>query len=628
MKRRIFLSIIIFFFFVLVFFLQKIIFILAQGSVNGGVNVAEALQILWHGLSLDMSMSGYLSVIPFLLLVASVWSRPELPEKIFTIYFSVVLFIISVVTFVDVVVYSHWGFHLDSTVMLYMQNPKEVVASGSVTEWLTGSLGAVLFLTILYLGYIYLIRNMLRKLTFARNRWLTGLVLVVLTGLLFLPIRGGVTVSTMNIGHAYFSDRMFLNHAAINPLFNFMYSLGKYDDFASQYQFYDKEEAVRVFNRLQTQPASDSLPRLLHTDRPNIILFLLESFSYDVALDSVIAPNMHRLAKEGVLFENFYANGFRTDRGLVSVLSGYPSHPTAAILKYPKKTETLATIPKSLRMAGYEEQSMYYGGDIKFANMRSYIVGACGIQDIISDQDFPIGERLTKWGVPDRPLFDRVRRELTETSSELRKEATIADPAGQQPVSKQTPEAPFLKVILTLSSHEPFDVPVTTFDEPYLNSVHYTDECIGDFVSALRQTDLWDHTLLVFVADHAMQGYPQGPDNYDKVRFHIPMIWAGGAVAQPTVVSDYGSQNDLAATLLSQLGVDYSGFEFSKDLLNPAGRKFSFYSYVNGFCLMDTSGVYLYDNNQQKALSQTGNPALEKEAKSFFQVMYLDFGKR
>lgn len=610
MKQRIFLSIVIFVFFVLVFFLQKIVFILA----HGGVDLWDVLQILWHGLSLDMSVSGYLSVLPFLLLIASVWVRQGPLVRIFNVYFGVVISVISVVTFVDVVVYAHWGFHLDSMVALYMKNPKEVIASGSVAEWLTGSLGALVFSTVLWLGYVFVIRKWFRKCTVPRHRWATSLVLVLLIGGLFLPIRGGVTVSTMNIGHAYFSDRMFLNHAAINPVFNFMYSLGKHDDFASQYQFYNKEEALQTFNRLHERSAGDSIPQLLHTDRPNILLFLLESFSYDVALDSIVAPNMHRFAKEGILFENFYANGFRTDRGLVSILSGYPSHPTAAILKYPKKTESLPTIPKSLRQVGYENQSMYYGGDIKFANMQSYIVGACGIQEIVSDQDFPLAERLTKWGVPDRPLLEKVWRDV----SEIRQADLSATPQAE----------PFLKVILTLSSHEPFDVPTRMFDEPFLNSVHYTDECIGDFIAAFRTTDLWDHTLIILVADHAMQGYPQGPNNYEKERFHIPMIWLGGTLKQSGVVSDYGSQNDLAATLLSQLHADDSAFTFSKDLFDPQTQKFAFYSYMNGFCMKSASDVYLYDNNQQKALVQTGDPAMEKDAKSYFQVMYLDFGKR
>jgi phosphoglycerol transferase MdoB-like AlkP superfamily enzyme len=275
-------------------------------------------------------------------------------------------------------------------------------------------------------------------------------------------------------------------------------------------------------------------------------------------------------------------------------------------LKYPNKTETLPSFPAYLRANGYGNQSLYYGGDVNFANMRSYFVGSCGIWDIVSDKDFPVNKRLNKWGVPDKEVIDKVFRDLTETKT----------------------SEPFLKIILTLSSHEPFDVPTKVFDEPFFNSIHYVDECIGKFVADLRSTDLWDNTLIVFLADHTMQSYPPGAKNYENARFHIPMLWIGGAVEQPTVIADYGSQNDLAATLLSQLHIDRSDFRFSKDMLHPHGRKFAFYAYVNGFCMMDSSGVYLFDNNQQRTLEQTGDPAMEKEAKSFFQMMYLDIGSR
>ena len=607
MKRRVILSFAIFCFFILVFFFQKMMFILVHGGVNGAVDINDVSRVLYHGLSLDMSMSGYLTVVPLLLLTVSVWWRSKSLVRLFDIYFGVVLSIVAIITIVDVSLYSYWGFHLDSTVLFYMKNPKGVIASASILEWFLRTLATVVYVILIYYFYVFSVRKLLIRTDTPRYNTITCIVLIFLTGTLFLPIRGGVTVSTMNVSYAYFSDRMFLNHAAINPVFNFMYSLRKHDDFASQYQFFDRGETEMIFRQLQERQVSGgNVPQLLHINKPNIILFMLESFSYDVALDSVIAPNMSRYAKEGILFENFYANGFRTDRGLVSILSGYPSHPTVAILKYPRKTESLPAIPKWLRQAGYGSQTMYYGGDINFANMRSYIVGSCGIQDVVSDNDFPVKERLTKWGVPDRPLFDRVYRDITEKSQ----------------------SEPFLKIILTLSSHEPFDVPVTTFDVPFLNSINYTDECIGDFVSSLQKTDLWENTLIIFLADHAMQGYPQGADNYEKVRFKIPMIWFGGAVKQPFVVSDYGSQNDLPATLLSQLQLDYSDFEFSKDMLDPQGKKFSFYSYVNGFCMMDSSSVYLYDNNQQIALEQTGDPLMEKHAKAYFQKMYIDLGNR
>ena len=611
MKRRVVLLLVVFAFFILVFFLQKILFILIMhGSINEEVGFIDLLQILVHGLPIDMSVSGYLTAVPAFLIITSVWMQVKPLKRVMNVYFCIALIFIAVISSADVMLYPHWGFHLDPVVLFYLKNPSGVAASGSVGEWLLGTLITIVFTAVFYFAYHISIRKEFLRCAVPRYRVGASLVLFLLTGALFLPIRGGVTVSTMNISRAYFSDRMFLNHAAINPAFNFFYLLNKHDDFESQYQFYDKEEAKLVFNRLSDVRAmskeATARPSSLRTERPNIILFILESFSYGVAVDSVIAPNMARFAKEGVLFENFYANSFRTDRGLVSILSGYPAHPTTAILKYPKKTDNLPSFPKYLRANGYENQSLYYGGDVNFANMRSYFVGSCGIQDVVSDKDFPVKERLTKWGVPDQPLIERVYHDLTATK----------------------PDEPFLKIVLTLSSHEPFDVPTNMFDIPFLNAIRYTDECVGRFVADLKSTGLWDNTLLVFIADHAMQGYPSGANNYEKVRFHIPMIWIGGAVERPAVITDYGSQNDLAATLLSQFRIDYSNFSFSKDMLHPQGRKFAFYSYVNGFCMIDSSSVYLYDNNQEKPLIQTGDPAMEREAKAFFQTMYIDLGRR
>ena len=606
MRRRLLLFFVIFVFFILVFFLQKIGFILIHGSINERVGMLDLFRILYHGLPIDISMSGYLSIIPLFLLIASVWVQNLFLRRTMNIYFCIILGIIVAVSVLDVILYNYWRFHLDPVILFYIRNPREAFASGTLWEWLSGVLSTIIFFIGLYYCYCLTVKKMFGQLASPRYPFPTSIVLFLLTGVSFLSIRGGMGTSPMNVSYAYFSDRVLLNHAAINPVFNFIYSLNKYDNFESQYQFYEKVEAEQVFNQLHETPENDSETSLLRIEQPNIVLVILESFLYEIAVDSIYAPNLSRLAKEGVSFENFYANSFRTDRGLVSILSGYPAHPTTAILKNPKKTERLPSIPAYLRSNGYENQSLYYGGDVNFANMRSYFVGACGIKDVISDKDFPVAERLTKWGVPDRPLLDRVYSDITETEQ----------------------SQPFLKVILTLSSHEPFDVPVTTFDEPFLNSVNYTDECIGKFVSGLQQTDLWNNTLIIFVSDHAMQGYPQGADNYENVRFKIPMIWIGGAIKQPFVVSDYGSQNDLSATLLSQLGVDYSGFEFSKNMLDTQSLKFSFYSYVNGFCMMDSSSVFVYDNNQQKALEQTGDPLMEKQAKAYFQKMYIDLGNR
>lgn len=607
MKQRILLLITVFFYFVFIFLLSKILFIAVNSSANGGASASDVIDILYHGLQLDLSMSGYLTLLPAIFLILSIWLKPKITACILNVYFIIILFFITLITIADIVVFPYWGFHFDSNVFLYLQNPKDALASASLVEIIAGTLFTIIFTGLFYIGYIFLIRKQVNKLKVPKTIWKACLVLFLLTALLQLPIRGGITVSTMNVGKAYFSDNMFYNQAAINPHFNLLYSMFKSNNFAKQYQFFDKKEVESIFKQISYQPTkTDSVPRLLKTDRPNVIIFILESFTFDIVKDSTIAPNMTRFAREGILFNNFYANSFRTDRGLVSVLGGYPAQPSVAIIKYPQKTASLPAIPRSLKNAGYNDLSLYYGGDVDFANMRSYFIGSCGITDIISDKNYPISQRLTKWGVPDKFVIERLYDDL---------------------VTKK-PKTPFIKTVLTLSSHEPFDVPVTKFDVPFLNATAYTDECLGDFIGKLKTSKLWDNTLVIMIADHAIQSYPKGTNSYDPARFHIPMIWTGGAVEKNDTISTYGSQNDLAATLLSQLDIDYSEYEFSKDMLNPNSPKFAFYSYPSGFSMIDTSGYIIYDINKKDILQKAGNPEIEKKAKTLFQKMYLDIGNR
>lgn len=608
MKKRIILFVTIFLFFIVVFVLAKIVFFWMHSSMGGDIYMSDMLKSLWHGLKLDLSMSGYLTILPSLVLVASPWIDRKIIQNIYNAYFGLILTLITIINVVDLVVYPYWGFHFDASVFLYLRKPQEALASASFLQIGLGLMAVIVVSFVLYAFYAYFIRRQIMHLHRAKDSWKEGFirsaVLLLLTGALFLPIRGGVTVSTMNVGKVYYSDNMFLNHTAINPVFNLMYSALKSENFSKQYQFFDRAEAERIFAELNAHSSSDTIPRLLKTDRPNIIFFILESFSADVALDSIVAPNMSRFAKEGVLFDNFYANSFRTDRGLVSILSGYPAQPTVAIMKYPNKTLSLPAIPKSLKKEGYN-LSFYYGGDADFANMRSYFIGTCGIGDIYADSEYPINQRLTKWGVPDKYLIERVYSDIEKNQ-----------------------QHPFMKTVLTLSSHEPFDVPVTKFGEPFLNAVSYTDGCLGSFVEKLKQTKEWDNTLIIFVADHCMQWYPSGIDNNDPRRFRIPMVWIGGAIKEPRVVSDYASQNDIAATLLAQLNIKYDDYKFSKDILDPMSNKFAFYSYVNGFSMIDSTGIITYDNDRKSVIRQEGNPALEKRAKAFFQNMYIDLGER
>lgn len=302
--------------------------------------------------------------------------------------------------------------------------------------------------------------------------------------------------------------------------------------------------------------------------------------------------------RERVFFTNLYANSFRTDRGVVSAVAGFRLQPNMSLLKYTNKMQKLNSIPKSLVDNGYSASFMY-GGDVNFAQIKTLFVTQ-KVTDITTDTDFPVNLRLTKWGVPDLYTFEKLYRDVTEEKKE-----------------------PFIKMFLTLSSHEPFDVPVTKFKEPYFNSVNYTDSCIGEFINKLKKSPQWKNTLVVFIPDHNMR-YPKNVGHYDPYRHHSFMLWVGGAIKEPYKVNRLCSQVDAAATLLAQLNINTEGFTFSKNILNPTVKEFAFYTFPNGFTMMSNNGRVSYDTDGKTRLLNEGVAAdsLLMQGKAFLQRLY------
>lgn len=610
MKRRLYFLVGVYCWFFIMFVVQKPLFMLFHWDIYGGTPLSQWLAVMWHGRGLDNSMAAYITVLPALFTAATVYLRGAWWKPVFRTYFALIAGVVSLITLGDLVLYSFWGFRIDATPLFYLSSPADAVAS--IPAWQT------VVILLLIVAYAVLLAWPMWRWSGRVPQWprprrplLSLGVLLLLTAALFIPIRGGFTVSTMNVGKAYFSDRMELNHAAINPVFSLMSSLSKSEDFSSQYRFFEPAEADALFDPLRGGGPSVFPADSAQWVKPgaNVLLVVLESFS-GVAMESLgglsgVMPNLEQIASEGILFTRCYANSFRTDRGLTAILSGYPAQPTASIMKYPAKSQSLPAISKSLRREGYDTQFIY-GGDADFTNMRSYFI-SMGMDHIVCDRDFPLGQRLSKWGVPDHVTFDEVYRLVAE-----------------QPEGK-----PFMKMFLTLSSHEPFDVPMNRLDDKYLNSVAYTDSCLGVFVSRLKKLPVWENTLLVFVADHAFR-YPYNVQNHDIDYHHIPLVWAGGAVRAPRVVDDYMSQTDLAATLLAQLHVPYDDFTFSKNLADSTRTRFAYYTFPDGFGYVDREGAAVYDCAAQSVLinrNDSGEVRLDR-GKAYLQKLYDDLASR
>ena len=608
MKKRIAYISLYFFTVLLIFILQKPLFMLYNGSIEKGFGFADYMQVMIHGASLDAATAGYLTAFPFLLVLISIWFRKFPLKKILYGYYILAAALISIIFVVDMALYTFWGFKLDASVFLYIDSPKEALASVSVGFILLRVLAILLLIA---LNSWVLLKITPSVLTATRKRIAGTAGMLLLGGVLFIIIRGGVTESTSNIGQVYFSNEPFLNHSAVNPDFSLLSSMGKSQDFASEFNFFDEEKRAALFDGLYPTTDGDSIIQVLNTKRPNILIILMEGFggAFVEPLGGLpdVTPHFNRLSKEGIFFTNCYANSFRTDRGTVCTFSGYLGLPTASVMKIPAKSRTLPAIAEGLSKAGYKTDFLY-GGDINFTNMKSYLLST-GYQRLTANTDFSLAEQTCNaWGVNDDITFEYLYNQLRN-----RKE-----------------EGPWHTAFLTLSSHEPFEVPYHRLEDKIPNAFAYTDECLGKFIDKLKQTLVWKNLLVVCLSDHGFY-YPRVGLNTAPEFYHIPMLWLGGAVKQPMKIDKIMNQTDLAATLLGQLGIDHSSFIFSRNVLgSDYTYPFAFYSFNNGFSFRDSTGVTVFDNNSESILLEepVGSEQRINKGKAILQSVYDDLGRR
>ncbi|MEP6597316.1 MAG: LTA synthase family protein, partial [Ginsengibacter sp.] len=357
----------------------------------------------------------------------------------------------------------------------------------------------------------------------------------------------------------------------------------------------------------------NKIPLILSVKRPNIIFIILESYTAklvgSLGGEHGVTPNLDKIASEGLLFTNIYAAGDRSEKGQVAILSGYPNQAITSIIKTPTKTQNLPVLNKSLEKEGYHS-SYTYGGELEFANIKSYLVNA-GFQNLVSKYSFAVSERTTSWGVHDHIVLNRFFEYLNQE------------------------QQPFFATVFTLSSHEPYDVPMAPHfkgnDETTLfkNSVFYTDSTIGNFIYRIKKEPLWQNTLVVLVADHGHR-LPGDDPNDRPSKFHIPLIFTGGALKLKGVINNIGSQTDIATTILHQLGISATDFKWGKDLLDSSARQFAFYSFNNGFGFVTPAGAVTIDNVSKKEIYK--NPGVGTTSinfgKAYMQFSYQDFLNR
>jgi phosphoglycerol transferase MdoB-like AlkP superfamily enzyme len=599
MKQRLLFLLRTFIFWVVLFIMAKILFLTYEFQMTSQLAPALWFKSIWNGLQMDIAMTSYVIMVFTTLLSFTFFLKGKQLTLLFKIANTLLLVLFLLVIVLDLELYRNWGFHLDTTPFQYLKTPQEAAASTPLFIYL---LVTALFSASLYFATRIYKKHILSKLAAAKTMKFYFIpVFLILGGSMIIPARGGFDVSPMNTSFVYYSSNIYANHIAVNPVWNFLYALDHMDNLDRDYDCLPTAEANKRFKTLMKDEGV--APKVLNTPRPNVILIILESFSSDLLEHPEVVPNLTKISQEGLFFDHYYSVAGRSDKGIGAILSGYPAHPGVAVIKTSSKIEKMPNLGKAFKDMGYYD-SFYYGGDINFANMNSYL-NISRFDRIITKLDFPSKYYGAKWGVHDEYTFKTYFEDL----------ATLPKP--------------FFNAFFTLSSHEPFDVPEKIIKgestkNKFLNTALYTDKQLGLFMEKLRGSDLWDSTLVIITADHG-SNFVKHHKGTDKGRYHIPMIWSGGALTSTGIISKYGSQTDLIATLLGQMNYPADDFIFSKNLLSPDVAGFSYYTYNGGAGFINNSLYQVYDDDSHQFLTNEGGKEGEMPGRVFLQTSYNYF---
>ena len=589
----------------------RALFLIYNSELSIQLSAADIFRIFLFGSKMDVSLLGYFLMGSGFMLAVSMLIRGSWSRFLINGFNILCIVVVGLVTTIDIELYRHWGFRLNSAPLSYLHDTgAEAIGSVPIPTIVKLLLIATALVSAFIFAYHRIVARPIAALEPCRKRGFA--VLLAVSAAMIVPIRGSFSVAPMNTGFVYFhKTNAYANHAAINVVWNFLYNLNNHTRMKYPQDFLPKRVAEQHFRELYPQHDGHTR-RLLKTSRPNVILFILESFTSDVIepLGGLpeVAPNLNKLCREGILFTNFYASGDRTDKGLISLLSGYPAQPVTSIIKNPAKTQRLPYLNHEMLNLGYHT-SFVYGGDIDFANFRSYLTNS-RFDHITSDEDFPDKYNESKWGVHDHIVFETALEECDTTTS------------------------PFFKVILSLSSHEPFDVPMVPrfpgddWESLFLNSCSYTDQSVGQFISRAKASTWWDNTVVIFVADHG-HPMPGNKELKDKERYRIPLLMVGGAIKKDTVINKYASQTDLANTLLAQLSQPDPAFTFSKDILSKSSPSFAMYFFNDGYGFVTPEQYIIFDNIGEQFLRNDGGAPDDLErTRSYEQVLFTDYNSK
>ncbi|QLB12491.1 phosphoglycerol transferase MdoB-like AlkP superfamily enzyme [Bisgaardia hudsonensis] len=505
----------------------------------------------------------------------------------------------------------------------YLLYPKEVF-----TMLATGHLFAVIssaILTVISVIIFWKIANRVTK-NLSYPRWyFRPFLFIFVVAITFLGARSSLQHRGINPAMVAFSSDPLVNSLVLNSGYSVLFAVQQMADEANASKLYGKmpiEEVITTLRNVRGRPDTDYISETLPTltknqatyqGKPkNLVIILEESlgaqFIGALGDNRGLSPEFDKLASQGWLFDNLYATGTRSVRGIEAVTAGFTPTPARSVVKLTGSQNGFFTIAEMLTKRGYHT-SFIYGGEKHFDNMASFFYGN-GFQHIVDQNDYDNPKFVGTWGASDEDLFDKANATFTELNKQGK---------------------PFFSLVFSSSNHDPFEFPegrIKLYEQPQAtrnNAAKYADYSIGYFFDLAKKSDYWKDTVFLIIADHDSRAY--GDSIVPIKNFHIPALIVGEGIA-PKRDNRLVSQIDMPTTLLSLIGISGNYPMLGYDLTKPEDPNRALMQFDKTLAYMRGNQVailqqnkqaegFIYDKPTEKLISADIPEIMKKEALAY-----------
>jgi phosphoglycerol transferase MdoB-like AlkP superfamily enzyme len=604
-----------------VFLILRISFYLCTISLWNNTPLNITLQSLFRGLRLDLSTIGYLSAVPLLLLTTYYLTGSKLFLSLVNFINRLFIIIYTLSAVGEACLYREWKSKLSMQALQHFLHPSEVFKTTSLglTIMFFGlSLFFSFLLIFIYNKYIVSTEEDFIKEKNITKRLLNGVsALVIIVGLVVIGIRGGLQTIPIQSSDAFFCSIPIANDAAVNPLWNIIYSIIEYENHFKRnpYEHFEINEAKGMVEAMYATP-KDTTVKFLTVNRPNIVYIILESWSAYVSKafgGDDFAPFIDSISQHGIAFTKMYPPAYVSDQGIPAILSANPSVSRISVIMEPTKSIKLNCISEDLKKQGYQS-GFIFGGDLNYGNLKGYVYnkGFDVVKEEVDFYSYPRG----KLGVQDEEMQQIFLNHLNEAKT------------------------PFVFAWFTLSSHMPYDFEgekkklVDHPENDYINSILYTDNSLKHFFAEAKKQVWYNNTLFVIVADHSHASH-KSFGVYDAEYHRIPLLFFGEVIKpewKGKKIDAVFSQADISPTLLYQMDLtnEAKQYTWGKNMFNPYSKHFAYYcSFGGGGFVTDSGSVGLQNNVDVPVVKNCKNDSLTNylinQAKAFQQCIYEDY---